>query len=263
MFMGSKDADLDDDVRPQHKVNVSPFCLDLNEVTVANYEACSGAGHCGRAANTVQFEGATAKQTQALSKLCNVGKKDKADHPINCVDWAMADNYCRTKGGRLADGGGRLPTEAEWEFAARGSSQRTYPWGDEPPGPERLNACGVECQSWLESEGLKSFGMMFDGDDKFPATAPVGSFPKGASSDKVLDLAGNVWEWTADWYGPYANAEQTDPTGPATGEERVVRGGGFNGLKPAWAKPAYRWMTTPGFFSHGIGVRCAADVNKG
>src|SRR5690606_30244652 len=98
---------------------------------------------------------------------------------------------------------------------------------------------------------------MYDGDDGFAATAPVGSFEGGASSAGVLDLAGNVWEWTADWYGPYTADAADNPKGPASGEERVVRGGGFNGLKPAWAKPAYRWKTVPDTFSHGIGFRCA------
>ena len=93
-------------------------------------------------------------------------------------------------------------------------------------------------------------------------TAPVGSYPKGASTAGVLDLAGNVWEWTADWYAPYTADEQKDPKGPGSGTERVVRGGGFNGLKPAWAKPAYRWKATPDWRSDGVGFRCAADRAK-
>jgi formylglycine-generating enzyme required for sulfatase activity len=104
---------------------------------------------------------------------------------------------------------------------------------------------------------------MYEGSDGYASTAPVGSFPKGASSDGVLDLAGNVWEWTADWYAPYEEAASVDdPRGPAEGQERVVRGGGFGGMKPAWAKPAWRWKTDPNHRSHGIGFRCAASPKR-
>jgi formylglycine-generating enzyme required for sulfatase activity/tRNA A-37 threonylcarbamoyl transferase component Bud32 len=258
MFMGSTDADLEPDVRPPHKVTVSAVCLDLKEVTVAEYDRCATDGNCLRPQAQVAFEGAGPREVEQFSKLCNSGRADRQDHPINCVDWSMAKNFCETKGGRLPEGGARLPTEAEWEFAARGSSQRVYPWGDETPGPTRLNACGDECLGWLKGAGLQSFGKMFDGNDGHADTAPVGSYAAGASSAGILDLAGNVWEWTADWYGPYGDAEQTDPKGPDGGKDRVVRGGGFNGMKPQWAKPAYRWKTAPSTRSHGIGFRCAA-----
>ena len=260
MFMGSTDSDLGDDVRPPHKVKLSSYCLDEREVTAEAFGACVNAGNCLRPPGQVEFAGSTPAMVEKFSTLCNFGVAERAKHPINCVDWSSAKAFCEGEGGRLASGGARLPTEAEWEFAARGSSQRTYPWGDDPPGPARLNACGSECSKWLEAEGLADYGRMFEGDDAFPATAPVGSFPEGASSAGVLDLAGNVWEWTADWYGPYGEAEQEDPKGAPEGTERVARGGGFNGLKPAWAKPAYRWKTDPATRSHGIGFRCAADL---
>lgn len=260
MFMGSTDEDLGEDVRPPHKVKVSTFCLDKTEVTVGAYTACADKGNCLRPKPKVSFPGVSEAEVEAFSTLCNYGQADKSEHPMNCVDWDMAKQFCEGEGGRLAEGGARLPTEAEWEFAARGSGQRVYPWGDEQPGPKRLNACGDECTKWLASVELPSDGQMFEADDGHPATAPVGSFLAGASSAGVLDLAGNVWEWTADWYGPYASDEASDPTGPATGEDRVVRGGGFNGLKPGWAKPAYRWHTTPANTSHGIGFRCAKNL---
>jgi eukaryotic-like serine/threonine-protein kinase len=262
MFMGSSDADLGEDVRPPHKVSLADFCLDVNEVTVEAYDRCATNGNCLRPQAQVSFEGAGPREIEQYSKLCNTGRADRAKHPINCVDWNMAKNFCETKGGRLADGGARLPTEAEWEFAARGSGQRVYPWGDDPPGPTRLNACGDECIGWLQSVGLQSQGKMFDGDDGHADTAPVGSYQAGTSSGGIADLAGNVWEWTADWYGPYGDAEQSDPKGPASGTERVVRGGGFNGIKPQWEKPAYRWKTAPGTRSHGIGFRCALPAKR-
>jgi len=104
---------------------------------------------------------------------------------------------------------------------------------------------------------LETIGTMYAADDGWPGTAPVGSFPKGASSDGLLDLAGNVWEWTADWYGDYSADAQVDPKGPPSGTERVVRGGSYNGTVSDWAKPSYRWKTPPDTFNHSIGLRCA------
>jgi formylglycine-generating enzyme required for sulfatase activity len=260
MFMGSTDEDLGDDVRPPHKVKVSAFCLDKTEVTVAAFDSCAKSGNCLRPTMKVDFPDAKPAEIEEFSKLCNYGQADKGSHPMNCVDHASAKQFCESEGGRLPKGGARLPTEAEWEFAARGSGQRVFPWGDDPPGPKRLNACADECVAWLDKARLRNDGKMFDGDDGFVATAPVGSYPDGAASSGVLDLAGNVWEWTADWYGPYLADEQSDPQGPISGKERVVRGGGFNGLRPAWAKPAFRWKTPPSTVSHGIGFRCAKSL---
>jgi eukaryotic-like serine/threonine-protein kinase len=258
MFLGSTDEDLGEDVRPPHKVTISSYCLDQKEVTTKDYLGCVDRGGCLREPVRVDFDGLEAHQAEHYAALCNATKTNHGDHPINCVNWDNARNYCESKGGRLPEGGARLPTEAEWEYAARGSGQRSYPWGDETPGPKRLNACGDECIAWLKASNLAVHGQMYPGDDGFPATAPVGSFADGASSAGILDLAGNVWEWTADWYGAYEETSgATDPRGPESGTERVVRGGGFNGLKPSWAKPAYRWKTRPDTRSHGIGFRCA------
>ena len=256
-FLGSSDSDLKDDVRPSHKVTLAPFCLDRLEVTAGAYDRCAKAGNCARAATKVAFEGADKQAVALFSGLCTSGDEQRKTHPINCVNWQMAKGYCEGEGGRLRHGGAHLPTEAQWEFAARGSDQHIYPWGDEPPAPERLNACGTECTRWQEKVKRPKGGTMFVGDDGYPATAPVGSYRAGASGAGVLDLAGNVWEWTADWYGPYDAAPAVDPTGPAKGVARVVRGGAFNGTSLSWAKPAYRWRTAPSTLSHAIGFRCA------
>jgi formylglycine-generating enzyme required for sulfatase activity len=254
MFMGTRSGE--GNASPAHRVTVTSFCLDKTEVTTEAYDICAQAGNCLRSLQDVNFPGVKDEQVVVFSKLCNTGRPEQKQHPINCIDWSMAANYCAIAGGRLNEGGARLPTEAEWEFAARGSGQRVYPWGDEPPDPSRLNGCGTECKKWMV-EHRQSTDVMYPGDDGYPATAPVGSYPAGASQAGILDLAGNVWEWTADWYGDYTEAALVDPKGPETGLERVVRGGAFNGFMADWAKPSYRWKTTPTTYNHAIGFRCA------
>lgn len=249
MFMGARD--LNDDAKPPHEVTLSGFCLDRTEVTTRAYASCVEKGECERALEQVSWPKLDAEKKKRYSPFCNAGKADRGEHPINCVAWPMADNYCKKRGGRL-------PTEAEWEFAARGSGQRKYPWGDDAPSAKYLNACGKECALWGDKHAEKH-EMMYDADDGFPATAPVGSFPAGASAHGVMDLAGNVWEWTADFHAPYAEAKQQDPKGPAAGEKRVVRGGDYFGFQADWARPAYRWKTDPETYNHAIGFRCAAD----
>ncbi len=254
-FMGSLELE---NARPPHKVTLPAYCLDRHEVTAAAYDACARDGNCLRAPKDVHYPDMTAAEHTTFSALCTSERPELANHPINCIDFQMADNYCRTAGGRTKEGGARLPTEAEWEFAARGSSQRTYPWGDEAPDATRLNACGTECSDWFEKHQLHSRAM-YPQNDGYAGTAPVGSFPAGASQHGVFDLAGNVWEWTADWYGAYAQEGAGDGQGPRSGTERVVRGGSFNGSMNDWAKPAYRWKTTPDVYNHVIGFRCARD----
>jgi formylglycine-generating enzyme required for sulfatase activity len=103
---------------------------------------------------------------------------------------------------------------------------------------------------------------MYDAGDGYPTTAPVGSFKAGASGSGVLDLAGNVWEWTADWYAPYAASAEpvNDPKGPPSGELRVMRGGDFFSSNPDWARPAYRYKLAPDTYNHAVGFRCAASL---
>jgi formylglycine-generating enzyme required for sulfatase activity len=113
--------------------------------------------------------------------------------------------------------------------------------------------------AWAKENGT-TLAPMFPGDDGFAGTAPVGSYPDGASSAGILDLAGNVWEWTGDWYGPYADAAAENPKGPDLGTERVVRGGAFNGSVADWAKPSYRWKSAPETYNHAIGFRCAKGL---
>jgi formylglycine-generating enzyme required for sulfatase activity/tRNA A-37 threonylcarbamoyl transferase component Bud32 len=251
MYMGSRE--LGPTAQPTHEVTLTRFCLDKTEVTTSAYLACAATGQCERPPKGVNWQDLKPEDGKIYSPLCNASHKDRGDHPINCVAWSMADVFCKRRHSRL-------PTEAEWEFSARGSGQRNYPWGDDPPGPRLLNACGAECAAWFADHGDKHHATMYDADDRYPATAPVGSFPAGASEFGVLDLAGNVWEWTADWDGPYSAEPLVDPQGPTKGSLRVVRGGDFTGSKAEWASPAYRWRTNPDTYNHAIGFRCAASA---
>jgi len=119
------------------------------------------------------------------------------DQPVVGIGWEEATAFARWAGGRL-------PTEAEWEYTARGPENRSFPWGRENPNPEFA---------------------VFGKDFKMDRPAPVGSHTAGASWCNALDMAGNVWEWTADAYGPYSGDAVTDPQGVGAGKERVVRGG--------------------------------------
>ena len=253
-FMGSDDpGDLPFE-RPAHNVTLAPFCIDEFEVTTAKYFACSQSGGCRRAGDTNEWEGITEKERKAFDPLCNIRQAQgaRADHPINCVTWQMASEFCSAEGGRL-------PTEAEWEFAARGPDGRKYPWGDDPPTSQHLNACGKECVAWGKKNRIDEIAM-YDGDDGFANTAPVGKFPAGKSRYGVQDVVGNVWEWVGDWYAPYTADAQTDPKGPETGTERVIRGGAWNGGYPAWVRPTFRYKDTPTKKSYGIGFRCAKSL---
>ena len=247
-FMGSDDGLPFE--KPAHQVTLQPFCMDEFEVSVERYRSCSEAGRCKRAGSTNDWATITEKERKAFDPLCNIREpEERAKHPINCVDWEMAQKFCREQGGRL-------PTEAEWEFAARGPDGRKYPWGDDDPSSDRLNACGKECMAWGQKHGIEEKSM-YDVDDGFPNTAPVGSFPKGASRYGVQDVVGNVWEWVADWYGDYAKDEQTAPKGPESGEEKVIRGGSWNGSYASWVRPTFRYKDAPTKRSYGIGFRCA------
>jgi formylglycine-generating enzyme required for sulfatase activity len=236
--------------KPAHQVSLDPYCIDEFEVSVEQYKACSDSGRCKRASNSNEWEKITDKERKAFDPLCNIRDPvGKSTHPINCVDWEMADKFCHEQGKRL-------PTEAEWEFAARGPDGRKYPWGDDDPAAGHLNACGKECVAWGLKNGIEEKAM-YDVDDGFANTAPVGSFPKGASRYGVKDVVGNVWEWVADYFGEYGREELKDPKGPATGEERVIRGGGWNGSYASWVRPTFRYKDAPSKRSYGIGFRCA------
>ena len=225
--MGSDDGA--DDEQPVHKVTLDGYWIDRTEVTNAQYQVfVSAKGH--RAPTRCDWGEPTYEDG------------NKSDHPVVCVSWDDASAYCEWAGGRL-------PTEAEWEKAARGTDGRVYPWGnefdcakgnfdDETTLDEYVVPGGVDC-------------------DGYERTAPVGSYAAGASPYGALDMAGNVWEWVGDWYGAYPGADQENPTGPATGEYRVLRGGSWSDNYPYALRGADRNVWRPGDTSYYLGFRCA------
>ena len=247
--------------KPAHEVTLDTFCLDVNEVSVDDYRVCVERDRCKVADRRPDFpkrESASAEEHDKLitasATLCNWEQPGRGAHPINCVDWYRAETYCRAMGMRL-------PTEAEWELAARGTDGRKFPWGDDAGDNTYMNAAGLEWRRWLDDQGLPPpTRLMYDKDDGYAGTAPVGRFPRAQTQAGMLDMVGNVWEWTADWYALYQADAQTNPKGPAAGDKKAIRGGGFNGELPNWLNPAARYFQVATASVHAIGFRCAANV---
>ncbi len=249
--MGSDDGEPDE--KPAHNVQVRAFYLDRTEVTLEAYMACVKAGNCIEPSRDVSLPVMGAADKNA-SRSCNVRyPEERAKHPVNCVEWKQAQIYCRTNGKRL-------PSEAEWEFAARytpGGGMHPYPWGMTPPDESVVNACGPECVAFLKRQA------MVDGKDKpeplyketdgFAESAPVASFPKGKTGMGLYDMAANVAEWTADAFVPYVGDPKEEDRGKVT-----VRGGSWGTRASARSlRTTHRLKITPEAQSVLIGFRCA------
>ena len=246
--------------QPAHKVTIDTFCIDVYEVTAGDYKACSDSGDCKRPEPIPSYPKADSvseaqheKNKAIQADLCTFGKEGLEKHPINCVNWTLADAFCKVQKKRL-------PTEAEWEYAARGSDGRKYPWGDDAGDRGHMNACGLECNKWEVAHGLKPSPRMWAADDGFFGTAPVGSFPKGKTKFGSYDFIGNVWEWTSDWFETYKAEEAVNPTGAPAGDRKSIRGGGFNGGVQLWLDPAFRYHQLATASAPGIGFRCATSL---
>jgi formylglycine-generating enzyme required for sulfatase activity len=212
---------------PLHRVTLSPYWLDRLEVTVGDYAQCVTAGRC-----------------RALPLGEGASRFDSARFPASLVTWDEAKTYCEYRGARL-------PTEAEFERAARGVSGRRYPWGD----LYNAHASNHGRLAWQST----------DASDGFAELAPVGSFPSGRTPEGFLDLAGNVGEWVADRYAPeYDEPDAKDPQGPSVSNSapaRVVRGGDYRSAAP-WLRGAARAAEEPSTRRPWIGFRCARSARR-
>jgi formylglycine-generating enzyme required for sulfatase activity len=212
--------------QPVHTVALDGFWIDRTEVTNAQYSLCVQTGEC-----------TPPLLSSSLTRDSYYGDSDYDDYPVIWASWHDAVDYCSWAGARL-------PTEAEWEYAARGPEGLDYPWGDRAP-----------------DDSLANFSSNV-GD-----TMKVGAYPNGASWCGALDMTGNVWEWIADWYAEdyYEGSPSQNPSGPPSGEDRVGRGGSccmsvadaylLRGASRFWSYPLHRY--------HHAGFRCARDaVNR-
>lgn len=238
--MGSNDGAPNE--RPAHDVKVAAFDLDATEVTVADYAACTRTGACTAAGSSVDWPGITDAYRRVYDQFCNVDAPDRSDHPVNCVDWTQASAYCKWASKRL-------PTEEEWEYAARGTDGRRFPWGNDPAGPKLLDACGDECVAAAKLFG-QTWTPLYAGNDGAPFTAPVGAYPAGRSPFGAYDMLGNVWEWTASgWSDDYKKAR--------TDDARAYRGGGWASFDASQVTATHRARMPPTARGHALGFRCA------
>lgn len=202
--------------KPIHTVNLDAFWIMQKEVTNAQYQKCVEANFCSEPSNELW------QQTEF------------AQHPVVNIAWRDANDYTIWVGGRL-------PTEAEWEKAARGTEGYRYPWGNDEPNVQRLNFA----------------------DSNIDKTTPVGNYPAGASPYSALDMAGNVWEWTADWYNSnyYYYSPPSNPPGPASGNYHVIRGGSWYGNADV-VRSSVRFRLIDDRNS-GVGFRVVRSVSPG
>lgn len=216
--MGSEKGD--EDEAPPHRVYLHAFYIDKFEVT----------------------NGRFAKYVEAIQSEPPWGFADKetpvihADRPVRWVSWMDAMGYCLWLGKRL-------PTEAEWEKAARGTDERTYPWGNDPPTP-------VHAVYGLKEGGAETVSV-------------IGDHHMGQSPYGVQDLAGNLYEWVMDWYADnfYSNSPAVNPRGPAEGTTKVQRGGSYINT-PYRLRSSFRTKGDPTEQDPNVGFRCAQDVQK-
>lgn len=206
---------------PSHMVTLSGFWIDKTPVTNEQYRLCVEDHNCRPPRKINSWHRENYYNNPAFT-----------DYPVVYVNWNDAQAYC-------AWAGAKLPTEAQWEYAARGPNNTVYPWGNSAPNNSLAN--------WDQPGG---------------DTSSVDSHPDGISWVGALEMAGNVWEWTADWYDEYTGDAVVDPSGPERGRRKATKGGSFlNGVEGV--RSAARNPLVPDYDANPyIGFRCAADVTK-
>ena len=215
--MGSKNGDSDE--IPVREVYLDAYWIDKYEVSNVQYAKCVAEGRCS-----------LPSQINSSKRDIYYGNPAYDNYPVVWVDWNQASTYC-------AWVGGRLPSEAEWEKAARGPEGNKYPWGNENPSLELTN-------------------YKYNIGD----TTAVDSYPMGKSYYGAFNMAGNVWEWVNDWYANLYNADQlNNPPGPISGSSRVLRGGSWRNSSGEYAdiRSAYRYYGDPSYGGSYWGFRCA------
>ena len=249
---GSAEGQGDLDEHPQRTITLSSFYIDRYEVTNRRYQAFLKATQHRTPEHCCDFSYNLWKGTEIDAKLL--------DHPVVNVDWHDAVTYCTWVGKRL-------PTEAEWEKAARGIEGREYPWGNRH---DRMRANGVSYWSGTDFGSADEAKIWWGGENgagviaakgvQSILTVPVTELEKGATLTGLMHMAGNVWEWTADWYDPksYENVEERNPKGPEGGEFKVHRGGSWLNHR-GLLRSAVRDGSRPSMRNHGIGFRCAKN----
>ena len=213
------DTECQDDEKPLHTMTLDAYRIDKYEVTNARHKECVEAGGC-----------IPPDSAESETRFIYYGSDEYADYPVVNMNWDQADEFCKWDGGRL-------PTEAEWEKAKRGSEDtRIYPWGNQPPDASLLN--------FNENVG---------------DTTAVGSYPTGASPYGVMDMSGNVYEWVNDWYGEtwYSASPDENPTGPDSGEVGVLRGGKYGNTIDGQARISFRNQFGKYYSFASYGFRCA------
>ena len=233
---------------PVHSVLLAPFYMDSHEVTNDAFARFLNASGGPFALCLDQLCLDTAHSQIAQDGNVYVVAGSFAQHPAVGVSWYGAAAFCEWRGARL-------PSEAEWEKAAAWDNAalaaRRYPWGDEFDG-RRLNFCDANCNAQQANLGYN---------DAYAGLAPVAHYENGRSPTGLFDMAGNVWEWVADWYDPayYAVSPGADPLGPETGDQKVVRGASWYDAG-YFAASAIRFPSPPDNTDRTIGFRCAADI---
>lgn len=216
---------------PVHRVYLDDYYMDTTEVSNANYLPCVEEGAC----KPPYYVDTYTRDEYFYSS-------EFADYPVTSVTWEQAQAYCSWRSGSL-------PTEAQWEKAARGTDARIYPWGNEFD-KKKVNICENNCPIPPKRQ---------TDSDNFADTAPVNSFPDGTSPYGLLNMAGNVWEWVFDWYDPfyYRVSPEKNPPGPASGPSHIRRGGGWMSSGSFIRTTVRSMLLNDPLVHYAIGFRCA------